>query len=150
MNPAINVHRGADALHQIRVRQSAREASSVKELGDYKVYIEGAEPTAAPARWVYIFSLAGFIVPFTGLIGLIMAYMNRDGAPAWLASHYQFQIRTFWIGLLFAAVSILLTAFGIGFLLLFAAAAWFLVRYIKGLSLLNRRQDYPNPTTWLF
>ena len=150
MNPAINVHRGAAAPDQNRARPVAKDASSVEEVKAYKESFAGASETTGTAKWVYILSLAGFIIPFTGLIGLIMAYMNRAEAPAWLASHYQFQIRTFWIGLLYAAVSMLLMAVAIGFVLLFAVAIWLLIRYIKGLSLLNRREAYPNPTSWLF
>jgi uncharacterized membrane protein len=150
MNPAINVHRGAAAPNQKSARTVAKDASSVEEVQAYEENFTEASVTTGTAKWVYILSLAGFIVPFTGIIGLIMAYMNRADAPAWLASHYQFQIRTFWIGLLYTTVALLLTAVAIGFVLLFAVAAWLLIRYIKGLSLLNRKEAHPNPTTWLF
>jgi uncharacterized membrane protein len=31
----------------------------------------------------------------TGVIGVVMAYINKDDAAEWLKTHYQFQIRTF-------------------------------------------------------
>lgn len=149
MNPAINVHRGAAAPNQERSRPVAKDAASVEEVQTYKESFAGYADTTGTAKWVYILSLAGFVIPFTGLIGLVMAYINRPKAPAWLASHYQFQIRTFWIGLLYATISVLLISVLIGFFLLFAVALWFLIRYIKGLSLLNRNEPHPNPTGWL-
>jgi len=149
MNPAINVHRGAATPNQDRIRPVAKDATSVEEVEAYEKNFTDTS-TSGTAKWVYILSLAGFIIPFTGIIGLIMAYMNRADAPAWLASHYQFQIRTFWIALLYTSVSLLLTAVAIGFVLLFVVAIWLLIRYINGLSLLNRKEAHPNPTTWLF
>ncbi|MXZ09042.1 MAG: hypothetical protein F4Y79_06295, partial [Gemmatimonadetes bacterium] len=52
--------------------------------------------TSGTAKIVYILYLAELVVGITGLIGVIMAYVNRSDAPEWLASHYRFQIRTFW------------------------------------------------------
>jgi len=43
-----------------------------------------------------------------------MAYVNRADAPDWVRSHYRFQIRTFWIGLLYGAVSLLTAIIVIG------------------------------------
>ena len=38
-----------------------------------------------------------------------MAYINRgQAAGTWAESHYTYQIRTFWIGLLYSCISILL------------------------------------------
>ena len=54
------------------------------------------------ARIIYILYLVGVAFGITGLIGVIMAYANRSDAPEWLASHYRFQIRTFWLCLLYA------------------------------------------------
>jgi uncharacterized membrane protein len=44
-----------------------------------------------------------YLVPFgvTHIVGLVLAYVSRESAPDWLRSHYTFQIRTFWIGLLY-------------------------------------------------
>jgi uncharacterized membrane protein len=148
MNPAINVHRGAAAPNQNIVH--AKEATSVEEVQAYQETHTGTSDTTATAKWVYILSLASFIIPFTNIVGLILAYVKRPEAPFWLATHYQYQIRTFWIGLLYAAISIALMAVVIGFILIFVVAIWLLIRYIKGLSLLNRKEAHPNPTSWLF
>ena len=39
----------------------------------------------------------GFFIGFTWLVGVIIAYVKRDEATGtWLASHFSWQIRTFW------------------------------------------------------
>lgn len=106
--------------------------------------------TQNTAKIVYLLFLANILVPFLGLIGVIVAYVNRSDAPAWLQSHYQFQIRTFWIGLLYFFVGILLTAVLIGYLVLIFWLVWLIIRCVKGLKYLSQQQPYPNPTIWLF
>jgi len=63
---------------------------------------------------VYITYLAAFAFPPLAIAGVVLAYVNRDTAPDWLKSHFTFQIYTFWIGLLFIAVSCVLMAVLIG------------------------------------
>lgn len=90
---------------------------------------------------------------FTGvpmLIGVIVAYVARGEADEVNATHFQFQIRTFWIGILYAVVGILTAAVGIGVLICLFAWVWVLVRSIKALGFANRGEPIPNPTTWLW
>ena len=53
---------------------------------------------AGTAKLVYILYLVSLLIGITAIVGLIIAYVNRDDAPGWLQTHYRFQIRTFWIG----------------------------------------------------
>jgi uncharacterized membrane protein len=99
---------------------------------------------------VYILYLAGLIFGVTALIGLVIAYVNRDGGPEWLRSHYDFQIRTFWIGLLYLAIGSLLTLIVIGWLLIPLWYVWLIVRCARGMKHLARAEPYPNPESWLF
>jgi uncharacterized membrane protein len=101
---------------------------------------------------VYILYLCHFVPVVgwvAGIVGLVLAYVERDSAPAWLKSHYTFQIRTFWIGLLYYVVSIVLCWVLIGFALLTVTLVWFLVRCALGLARLMRNEPYPNPESWL-
>lgn len=109
-----------------------------------------AENETTTPMLVYILYLAGLVFPITGLVGLIIAYIYRSEAPHWLASHYQLQIRTFWIGLLFIMISIPLSLIVIGYFVALLWVVWLIVRCIKGLRYLNREQAYPNPTGWWF
>jgi uncharacterized membrane protein len=65
-------------------------------------------------------------------------------------THYQFQIRTFWIWVLGVFVGGLLTFVFIGFLILPVVLIWYIIRCVKGMQYLSRREAYPNPETWLW
>jgi uncharacterized membrane protein len=108
------------------------------------------EDSGSTANLIYILYLVGLVVGVTGLVGVVMAYLNRGGAAEWVRTHYQFQIRTFWIGLLGSIVGFLLTFILIGFLVLLAVAIWFIIRCVKGMQCISRREAYPNPETWLW
>jgi uncharacterized membrane protein len=84
------------------------------------------------------------------LIGVIMAYVQQDKAPAWVKSHYQFQIRTFWIGLLAAIICGLLLFIWIGALLYVLLAIWFIIRCVKGIIWLQAGEAVPDPASWVF
>ena len=110
--------------------------------------VSAAEDSGSTANLVYILYLIGIAVGITGIVGLIMAYMNRGSAPAWVQSHYTFQIRTFWIGLLGSVIGFALTFILVGFLVLLAVAIWFIIRCVKGMQYVGRREAYPNPESW--
>lgn len=98
---------------------------------------------------IYVLYLANLVIPFTALVGIIMAYINK-GDGNFLDSHYQFQIRTFWIGLLYALVGALLTLIVIGWLVLLFYLIWLIIRCVKGFKYLNKQEPMPDPTSWLF
>ena len=118
-------------------------------------------PTALPvlnderqmAFVVYVLYLASF-APVLGwiaaVVGLVLAYVERDRAPDWLKSHFTFQIRSFWIGLLYFFGSCILLVALVGIPLLLATCIWFVVRCALGISRLLRGEAYPNPQTWTF
>jgi len=99
------------------------------------------------AKIIYILYLVGIFIALTGLVGMIMAYVNRSGAPRWLQSHYRFQIRTFWIGLLYLLVGAVLTGIGVGWLIILGWLIWLVVRCAEGLRYLDRGEAHPNPAT---
>lgn len=108
------------------------------------------ESSSSTAQLVYILYLASLIVGITGIVGLIMAYINKGDAPEWLKTHYQLQIRTFWIGFLYSIISFFLIFVIVGYLLLLVVLIWYIVRCIKGMKYLSRKEAYPNPTGWFF
>ncbi len=113
-----------------------------------------APPRAAQsdstAKIVYILYLVALVSGVTALIGVIMAYVNVGDAPEPLRTHYRFQIRTFWIAILYCLVSLLLTVVAIGAFLFLLVAVWYIVRCAKGLQHLGRGEPYPNAATWLW
>ena len=114
-----------------------------------------APPAAAAsgetaAKVVYVLYLATFVTGVTALVGVVMAYVYRDDAPDWLKTHFRFQIRTFWLGLVFGLVGALLSLVVVGFLMLVFLAVWLVVRCVKGLKYVGRREPYPDPVGWWF
>jgi uncharacterized membrane protein len=108
-------------------------------------------PNPQLALIVYILYLVGYL---TGgviwLIGVIIAHVQIGHADPVLASHYRFQIRTFWIGLAYMIAGFLLMFILIGFVIWGWLFLWSLVRNIKGLLLLNEGRPINNPGSWLF
>ncbi len=102
------------------------------------------------AKIIYILYLVSIVVGITGIIGVVMAYINRSEAPAWLKSHYTFQIRTFWIGLLFFIIGVLTSFILIGYLILVFWLVWLIIRCVKGLQMLDKKQPLANENSWMF
>lgn len=99
---------------------------------------------------VYILYLASLIFGVTALIGVVIAYVNQRDAPAWLGSHYNFQIRTFWIGLLYFLIGGATALIFIGWLLILFGVVWLIIRCVRGMKHLARGEPCPNPNSWLF
>jgi uncharacterized membrane protein len=76
---------------------------------------------------VYLLDFAAYIIGITALIGVIIAYIKAPDANPLLRSHYQFQIRTFWIGLLYLVVGTVLALLGMGFVAFIGFAILFWV-----------------------
>jgi uncharacterized membrane protein len=107
------------------------------------------DPGPTNVQVIYILYLAGLVVGISGIVGIVLAYMNRGKAGGFVESHYTWLIRTFWIGLIYALVSFVLMMVFIGFILMFAVAVWFIVRCIIGLQALGRGEPIKNPESWL-
>ena len=87
----------------------------------------------------------------TAIVGLALAYTQRNRGNAFVASHCRFQIRTFWIGLMYVGLSALLVRLLPGgiYLLLFPASWWF-IRCVKGILGTVNDESVQNEETWLF
>ena len=108
------------------------------------------QDSGSNAKIVYILYLVSLVVGITGLVGLVMAYIYLGDAPQWLKTHYRWQIRTFWIGLLYTFIGIITSFILIGYLILLCTLVWFIVRCVKGMSALEKKRPLSNPTSWLF
>lgn len=106
------------------------------------------EPGPLNMQLIYVLYLAGFVIGITPLIGLVMAYINRNKDGGWIETHYTWAIRTFWIAVLGGFVSLLLMIVVVGFLLAFAVAVWVIVRCVIGLQAVSRRAAIRDPQSW--
>ncbi len=100
------------------------------------------------AKTIYILYLVSIAIGLTGIIGIIMAYINKEDAADWLKAHYQFQIRTFWIGLLYLFIAGITLPVGIGYFIAFFCLIWLIVRCIKGMHYLEKKQAPANINSW--
>jgi uncharacterized membrane protein len=99
---------------------------------------------------IYILYLVAYFTGITAVIGVIIAHVQIGSADPLLASHYRFQIRTFWIGVLYLVIGAILTVVLVGIAVLFWWFVWSLVRNIKGVLALNENKPIVNPASWLF
>ncbi|MFN2348563.1 MAG: DUF4870 family protein [Thioalkalivibrio sp.] len=105
---------------------------------------------SGPAMIVYVLYILGFFVGLTALVGVIMAHIKIGEAGPAARSHYQYQIRTFWFGLLYMIAGALLSVIGIGYLILLWWGIWTLVRCIKGILRVLDNRAMENPATLLW
>ncbi len=93
------------------------------------------------AMVVYALQAAGFFVGLTWIVAVVINYVKRDDVRGtWLESHFTWQIRTFWWGLLWAVVGGILVLVVVGFAVLFADAVWIIYRIVKGWLNLNENK----------
>jgi uncharacterized membrane protein len=88
---------------------------------------------------VYVLQALGYLTGgMTAIVGLIINYVKRDDARGTLfESHFDWQIRTFWWGLLWGVVGFVLMFVVVGFFVWFAAWIWMIYRVVKGWIKLN-------------
>jgi uncharacterized membrane protein len=99
---------------------------------------------------VYILYLVGFVTGLTAIIGVIIASLQSERTDPTSQTHFQFQIRTFWIGLLYFFVGVLTVHIGIGAVILLWWVVWTLIRCIKGLLALNAGEPISDPRSLWF
>lgn len=107
-------------------------------------------PSTTSAKIVYGLYLASLVTGITAIVGLIMAYVNVGDASEPLQGHYRFQIRTFWIGVLYSFIGAVLALAVVGVLVFAFVYVWLIIRCVKGLKALDRGEPYPNVMTWLW
>jgi uncharacterized membrane protein len=91
-----------------------------------------------------LLSLGMLLGWFPAVIGVILNYVKlEDVQGTWLESHFRWQIRTFWWGLLWAVIGIITFLIVIGWFILIADGIWILYRVIKGWLNLNDSKSMP-------
>src|SRR5262245_49027374 len=84
---------------------------------------------------VYALQAAGIILPLVipMIVGVVIDYVKKDAAAGtWLESHFRWQIRTFWWGLLWAVIGGITVLVFVGIAILFVAWVWMIYRVVKG------------------
>jgi uncharacterized membrane protein len=94
--------------------------------------------------------VGAFLTGWPSLIAVILNYARRSEVRGtWLESHFRWQIRTFWFGLLWVLPCLLFVfvTFGIGIFIVWlplgVVGLWFIYRIVRGwLALVDRRPMY--------
>jgi uncharacterized membrane protein len=83
--------------------------------------------------------IGAFLTGWPSIIAVILNYVKQsDVRGTWLESHFRWQIRTFWFGLLWVALCLFLIVgtLGIGILIAWLPLAfvslWFIYRIVRG------------------
>ena len=89
--------------------------------------------------------VGAFVFGWPSIIAVIINYVTRDRVRStWLATHWRWQLRTFWFAVVWLLVTGLLFVSFIGipvaFLVIVSTGLWVLYRVIRGwMALLDRR-----------
>ena len=82
---------------------------------------------------VYALQALSFFWGVPAIVGIVINYVKREDARGTVyESHFDWQIRTFWWGLVWAVVGLLLAIVMVGFVVMFVAWIWMIYRVVKG------------------
>lgn len=82
---------------------------------------------------VYALQAVSFFIGITFIAAVILNYVKKEDVQGtWLASHFRWQIRTFWFGLLWSIIGFISLIIIVGYFILIANAIWIVYRIIKG------------------
>ena len=91
--------------------------------------------------------VGAFLTGWPSIIAVLLNYIKRSEARGtWLESHFRWQIRTFWFGLLWISLcgAFIIATLGIGLLFMWLpiglVGLWFVYRIIRGWVTLSDRR----------
>ena len=83
--------------------------------------------------------IGAFLTGWPSIIAVILNYVKRgEVRGTWLESHFRWQIRTFWFGLLWISLCVvfIIATFGIGLIVMWLpitlVGLWFVYRIVRG------------------
>jgi uncharacterized membrane protein len=130
---------------QAQGKASDRNSAALSVNFQYMEYqMENAEtidqPKSAKTITTVIYALyaLSFLVGVTAIAAIIMNYVKKDDVVGtYLESHFRWQIRTFWFGLLWGVIGFVTMIVAVGWVVLIANAVWVIYRIVKGWLRLN-------------
>jgi uncharacterized membrane protein len=108
---------------------------------------------------LYIGSIMALV---TAPLGALIAHLRLGHGAAWLDTHLLFQIRTFWLGMVAAALAVLawqaagrlgltpIYAWSFGYLSATFGIGWMMGRCAVGVHRLTSNRPIDAPGSWLF
>lgn len=138
-----------------RVLDQARVSVLIDDAADGDGVGDGPDEIRATtlAHVAYGLVAFGLLVTLVGAVGALVAHIQaRRRAGTWLAGHFVWLYRSFWMFLVLALVGIVFGVGGAGrpgALILVADCAWFVWRLVQGWRRLRRREPIDNPDAWI-
>lgn len=87
---------------------------------------------------IYGLYAGSFLFGITGIVAIIMNYVKKeDVAGTFLESHFRWQMRTFWFGILWSVLGAISVLIVVGYFVLIANGIWIIYRIVKGWLYLN-------------
>jgi uncharacterized membrane protein len=126
----------------------AADPSASNSLVGWTTVIYALHAFSLVAGIVTAASVVGaFLTGWPSLLAVILNYVKRSEAQGtWIDSHFRWQIRTFWFGLLWVGLCVLfvILTLGIGLVVVWLPIAivtvWFIYRIARGWMRLSARQ----------
>ena len=128
-------------------------ASNNKAVATLKGVI--TDTRIVPMLGYFLVFLMVMTMGVSGILALLLANFREEKAPDWLKSHYEFQKRTFWIGIaptllvFFAVMRLHVTDQRIILVLLAIPLAYTAGRAVLGFNNLFYQRPVPNPKAWV-
>lgn len=110
----------------------------------------GAVPVAAPVEdaklaaaktittVVYALQAVSILIGLTFIAAIIVNYVKKgDVEGTWLASHFRWQMRTFWFSLLWTLIAVVTMLIVVGYFIMLANVVWVIYRVVRGWLALN-------------
>jgi uncharacterized membrane protein len=121
-------------------------------MSDHTPPPQSGNPPSNAVQIIWILYLVSIAVGLAGIVGVVWAYVARKEVHEgdWEHTHFTYQIHTFWIGMLYIFIGVVLMFVLVGFLVLIAVLVWLVVRCVKGLQAHGKQEPIPNPQTWLW
>ncbi len=105
-------------------------------------------------NYLFVFLMV-MTLGLSGILALLVANFREEKAPDWLKTHYEFQKRTFWIGIVpvlivfFAVLRLHVSDQRIMLVLLVVPLAYTAGRAVLGFNHLFYERPVPNPKAWI-
>jgi len=90
---------------------------------------------------LYAVGLFGLLLP--SVFALVLNYQRRDRSGPCYGSHHRWMIRTFWWGIFWGVLGLLLFFVLIGYVVLVGLSVWWVYRVIRGALALADEEPMP-------
>lgn len=112
------------------------------EMGEVQMEVMATTDAEKSAKTltvvIYALYAASFLLGITAIVAIVINYVKRgDVAGTFLESHFRWQIRTFWFGLLWGVLGAIASLVIVGWFVLVANVVWIIYRIAKGWLRLN-------------